>query len=76
MQGKGESMQHFKYMKTKVTDSTGLHFYVGYGREFDEERYERKFGIKPPVDVCKEIQKLIDDLQHDEWVQISQVEHI
>jgi len=64
-------MTKFEYIKTREPDYAGSNFYVGYGREFDEETYEKACGIKPPKDVCRQIQKAVDDLQHDEWLMIS-----
>jgi hypothetical protein len=69
-------MIKFEYNKTQDPDFAGPHFYVKFGREFDEESYEKACGIKPPQDVCKQIQKAVDDLQHDEWLQISHEKQI
>jgi len=64
-------MTKFECIRTREPDFTGLHFYVKYGREFDEETYEKVCGIKPPRDVCRQIQKDVDDLQNGEWLQVS-----
>jgi hypothetical protein len=63
-------MTKFAFTKTPSPNLSGAEFYVGYGREFDEELYERAHGLKPPREVCKQIQKAVDDLQHGEWLQI------
>jgi hypothetical protein len=63
-------MTKFTFEKTQEPDLTGRNFYVKYGLEFDEERYEQVCGIKPSKEVCREIQKAVDDLQHGEWLQI------
>lgn len=67
-------MTKFEYTKTQEPDFTGSCFYIGYGREFDEVSYERACGTKPPKEVCRQIQKAVDDLQHGEWLQISRGE--
>ena len=64
-------MNKFELIKTREPDFSGCNFYVEYGREFDEETYEKACGVKPPKEVCRQIQKAVDDLQHDEWLQIS-----
>jgi hypothetical protein len=63
-------MMEFNFTKTSSPDFSGSDFYVKHDREFDEELYERAYGLKPPRDVCKKIQKAVDDLQHGEWLQI------
>jgi hypothetical protein len=75
---KGEEfiMTKFECIKTREPDFAGCNFYVGYGREFDEETYEKACGIKPPKEVCRQIQKAVDDLQHDEWLEIIHGEPI
>jgi len=65
-------MAKFEFTKTPSPDLAGS-FYVKYGREFDEDLYEKTRGIKPPREVCKQIQKAVDDLQSGEWLQISHV---
>lgn len=67
-------MTKFECTKTQEPEFTGSNFYVRYGREFDEDTYERACGVKPPKEVCRQIQKAVDDLQHDEWLQISRTE--
>jgi len=64
-------MIEFSCTKTQEPDFTGSNFYVAYGREFDEVSYERASGVKPPREMCRHIQKAVDDLQHGEWLQIS-----
>ncbi len=63
-------MAKFEFTKTSSPDLAGS-FFVQSGREFDEELYERTCGIKPPKDVCKQIQRAVDDLQSGEWLRIS-----
>ena len=67
-------MTKFEYIKTRDPEFTGSNFYVAFGREFDEESYERACGVKPPKEVCRQIQKAVDDLQHGEWLQIDREE--
>ncbi len=65
-------MTKFEFTKTSGPDLAGS-FYVKYGREFDEELYEKTCGVKPSRDGCKQTQKAVDDLQEGEWLQISHV---
>jgi hypothetical protein len=65
-------MAKFEFTKTMSPDLAGS-FHVKYGREFDEELYEQACGIKPPKEVCKQIQRAVDDLQEGEWLQIRHV---
>jgi hypothetical protein len=65
-------MAKFEFKKTPCPDLAGS-FYVKYGREFDEELYEKTCGIRPPGEVCRQIQKAVDDLQNGEWLEISHV---
>ncbi len=66
-------MPKFEFKKTLSPDFAGSDFYVKHGLEFDEEFYERTCGIKPSREVCRQIQKAVDDLQHGEWLHISHV---
>ena len=64
-------MTKFEFTKTPNPDFRGSNFYVASGRDFDEELYEQTCGVQPPREICKQIQKAVDDLQNGEWLQIS-----
>jgi hypothetical protein len=65
-------MAKFEFTKTSSPDVAGA-FFVKNGRDFDEELFEKTYGIKPPKEVCRQIQKAVDNLQNGEWLQVSHV---